>query len=184
MAMISSIRAIRKRVKAVWWRWAAELKIRAKRQPSHLSSSPTTISLLRRACQMRALCRFGARNRKASRPMTDNCAIPSGASVPSQTASRFCAIKGAMVRFYRRSARIAEVEVRNDDFDLVQNPVLDAVTRAARARIAYRRLLRNPSCGHGLSGVLGDARRGARRGKETAAKKPRLLPKNRKILYE
>jgi hypothetical protein len=78
----------------VWWRCAAEVNTSFKGQPSERSSTPTIISLLRRACQITALRRRHNLARSAS-PIR---AIPSGASEPSQPARNSFASFGATMR--------------------------------------------------------------------------------------
>jgi hypothetical protein len=73
------------------------VKISLNGQPSPRSASPMSISLLRRACQIRALRRWeGARNRMISRTVSRR--MPSGASVPNQPALIKRARRGATMR--------------------------------------------------------------------------------------
>ena len=64
VAIIASIRLISHRVIQVWCRCAAEVNTSFRGQPSDRSSTPTIISLLRRACQIKGMRR--RRNFKSS----------------------------------------------------------------------------------------------------------------------
>ena len=94
VAMIASICRISQRVIQVWWRCAAEVNTSFNGQPSDRSSTPTIISLLRRACQISELRRRHNFARSAS-PIR---AMPSGASEPSQPARNSFASFGATMR--------------------------------------------------------------------------------------
>jgi hypothetical protein len=97
VAITASMRAMRKRVSHVCRRWPADVKTRANGQPSHVSSRPTSISLLRRACQMRTAPARGLRHsrRRSSKPSRGSA---SGASRPSQPARTWRASRGAIMR--------------------------------------------------------------------------------------
>jgi len=89
--------ARRVRVIQVWRRCPADVKIRRNGQPSPRRAKPTSISLFRRACQIRGLWRCERpRNRTISR--TVSRLMPSGASGPNQAALSNRASRGATMR--------------------------------------------------------------------------------------
>ena len=92
--MIASIRLISHRVIQVWCRCAAEVNTSFSGQPSDRSSTPTIISLLRRACQIKGV----RRRRNFNSFATAIRAIPSGASGPSHAARNNWASFGATMR--------------------------------------------------------------------------------------
>ena len=94
VAMIASIRLISHRVIQLWWRCAAEVNTSLRGQPNERSTTPTIISLLRRACQIRGVRRRQSFRRSAI-PIR---AMPSGASGPSQAAANIFASFGATMR--------------------------------------------------------------------------------------
>ena len=92
--MIASIRRISQRVIQVWCRCAAEVNTSFSGQPSDRSTTPTIISLLRRACQISGVPRRHSFRRSA--PLIR--AMPAGASDPSHAARNSCASFGATMR--------------------------------------------------------------------------------------
>jgi hypothetical protein len=78
----------------VWCRCAAEVNTSFSGQPSDRSTTPTIISLFRRACQIKGMRR--RRNFKSS--ATRVRAMPSGASGPSHAARKNRASFGATMR--------------------------------------------------------------------------------------
>src|ERR1700686_1004111 len=82
VAMIASIRLISHRVIQVWCRCAAEVNTSFSGQPSDLNSTPTIISLLRRACQISEV----RRRHNFARSAIPIRAMPSGAFRPSHAA--------------------------------------------------------------------------------------------------
>src|ERR1700687_439215 len=94
VAMIASILLISHRVIQVWCRCAAEVNTSLKGQPSDRSTTPTIISLLRRACQIREL----RRRHNFKRYAISMRAVTSGASGPSQAELNIFASFGATMR--------------------------------------------------------------------------------------
>ena len=92
------MRAIRERVIQECRRCAAEVKTSLNGQPNALSRSPASISLLRRACQMRGLRRCDPRRSRTKSP-SESRATPAGASEPNQPALARPTRRGATMRF-------------------------------------------------------------------------------------
>ena len=94
VAMIASIRRISHRVIQLWCRCAADVNTSFSGQPSALSTTPTIISLLRRACQTSGAGRRHSFNRSAAWRR----AMPSGASGPNHAALNIFASRGDTMR--------------------------------------------------------------------------------------